>query len=129
MSVNQFTRVCVACEVEMKTSHTGAILVEAATWGFMAIYRCDVQHCPVCGIEVVIGVARDAEFGHWEGDVVAEVKRREARGERIVLCWLNDREKSEFMRHGKEAEKTLKVASGESRLGAVGSLGPQGPEA
>ena len=85
------------------------MLVEAATVGFLTLRQCDIWHCPVCGHEVVIGVAARELFGHWEGDIVAEIKRREARGQRVVLCWLNQREKELFLAIGKAAEEKARV--------------------
>lgn len=105
MSVNQFTRVCVSCEIEMRPKQNGVVLVEAATHGFLSLHQADLWHCPTCGIEAIIGVANDALYNHWEGDIVAEVRRREARGEKVVLCWLNQKEKDAFMRHGERLER------------------------
>ena len=100
MSVNRFTRVCVACEVELRPKQNGVILVEAAVYGFEAIYSADIHECPACGHETIIGVGENALYRRHEGDIAAEVRRREARGERVVLCWLNSREKEAFMRQG-----------------------------
>jgi hypothetical protein len=109
VSLNQFTRVCVACEVELRPKQNGVLLVEAATFGFMSLRQADIWHCPVCLHETVIGVADQELFGHWEGDIMAEIRRREVRGQRVVLCWLNQREKEEFLRRGKEAEEKARV--------------------
>lgn len=105
MSVGKFTRVCVACEVEMKPKQNGVVLVEAATFGFLSLHMADVWHCPACGHEAIIGVADDALFGHWEGGIVEEIRRREKRGERVVVCWLNQKEKEAFLAAGKRLEE------------------------
>ncbi len=107
MSVNQFTKVCVGCEVELRCKENGVLLVEAATFGFLTIRDADLWHCPVCFHEIIVGAAPKELYGHWEGSIMAEIKRRENRGRRVVLCWLNAKEKEEFLRRGKEAaEKT-----------------------
>lgn len=108
MSVNQFTRVCPACEVELRVKQNGVVLVECATFGFLSLRRADLHHCPVCGTEVVLGAGEEF-FGHWEGDIVAEVRRLEGRGERVILCWLNKMEKDEFLRRGREAQEKARL--------------------
>lgn len=108
MSVNQFTKVCAGCEVEMRLKKNGVLLVEAATFGFLTLRHADLWHCPVCGVEIVIG-AGEQLFGHWEGNIVDEIKRRETRGQKVITCWINDREKNEFIRRGREAEAKKKV--------------------
>jgi hypothetical protein len=109
MGVDQFTKVCVHCEVELRCKTNGVLLVECATWGFMTIREADLWHCPTCQSETVLGCAPAQLYAHFEGDIVAEVKRREARGQRVILCWLNEREKQEFMRRGKAAEEKAAV--------------------
>lgn len=105
MAINPFTKVCVACEIELRSKQNGVLVVEATTWGFQAIYQADVWYCPVCQHEVIVGVGNQPIYRHWEGDLLHEVKRREARGERVILCWLNQREKELFLRRGAELEK------------------------
>lgn len=83
------------------------LLVEAATWGFMHLYEADLWHCPVCDAEIISGVAESSVFNHWEGDILQEIRRREARGQRVVICWLNARENEEFMRRGAHAAREV----------------------
>jgi hypothetical protein len=109
MSIGQFTKTCVGCEVELRCKENGVLLVEAATFGFVTIRDADLWHCPVCLHEIIAGVAAKEHFGHWEGDIMAEIKRRENRGQRVVLCWLNAQEKAEFLWRGKEAAEKAAV--------------------
>ena len=102
------TKICVKCGIELRPETIGAVLVKAAVYGFDSIYSCDVDYCPTCGLEVVFSVSQEALFRHWEGDIVAEIKRREARGERIIICWLNEREKKEFLKRGIKLEQELR---------------------
>lgn len=110
MGVDRFTKVCVECQIELRCKTNGVLLVEAATWGFMTLRDADLWHCPECGFEIVLG-AGEQHYAYWEGDgdLLAEIKRREARGQRVILCWLNPRERDEFLRRGKEADEKAKV--------------------
>jgi uncharacterized protein YndB with AHSA1/START domain len=94
----------------MRARKNGIVLVECATFGFISLRRADLYACPVCGFELVTGAAGQF-YGHWEGDIVKEVRRLEERGERIVLCWLNQGEKETFLRRGK---RLLAKAEGRS---------------
>lgn len=109
MSINKFTRVCVSCEVEMRPKQNGVVLVEAAVFGFLALYSADVWHCPVCEHEAIIGVADTPLYGHWEGNIVEEIRRREKRGERIIVCWANQKEKDQFLAAGSRAKERAKA--------------------
>ena len=110
MGIDRQTKICVRCEVEMRVKTNGVLLVEAATYGFVTARDADLWHCPVCDFEIVSGAAPKERYGNWYvDDMVAQVKKHEAAGQRVVLCWLNDREKQKFLRRGKEAEEKAKV--------------------
>lgn len=97
MSINRSTKTCVACEVELRVKQNGVALVELTTTGADAIHEADLWHCPVCGYEVIAGVGEQPTYAHWDGNVIDEVKRRESCGQRVVRCWLNEREKQAFL--------------------------------
>lgn len=109
MGVDRFTKTCVPCEVELRCKENGVLLVEAATNGFISLRDADLWHCPVCNHEIIAGCAAESHFEHFEGDIVAEIKRRESRGQRVILCWLNAQERETFLKRGKEAEEKAKV--------------------
>ena len=106
MAVDRFTKVCVKCQVEMRVKQNGVVLVEAATWGMLTLRQADLWHCPACGFEAVLGCADRSFYQCGEGDIEVEIKRLEARGERVIVCWLNAAERDHFKRRRKEeAEK------------------------
>lgn len=64
------TIVCVKCETELRPHKTGAYLVELFQENkqIYKIWQCDIWKCPICGVEVVAGLAQNPTMEHFSGD-------------------------------------------------------------
>jgi hypothetical protein len=109
MSVTRHTKLCVKCQIELRCKTNGILLVEMATYGPVTARDADLWHCPECGFEVVVGLADNHRFAHWSCDMDAAILAQERLGQRVILVWLNARERDLFKSGRKAAEEKAKV--------------------
>lgn len=86
-------KVCAKCHIELRPKRTDVFAIEMATWGPMMAYSADLWHCPSCGVEVVLGFAKEPTKVHWEDgfeDWLAEIKAMHVP---VIEFWLNEKER------------------------------------
>ena len=102
-------KVCVACNIELRVKQNGVVLVEMSTVGPVALWRADLYHCPVCGIEAVLGVGAEPEVRAWEFHFRTrlDVHRADA-GQRVIEFWANERERDQHEDNAAETQRRVR---------------------
>ncbi len=76
--------VCVKCQVELKPSQIGVVVVDMVGGKPYQIWNADVYKCPKCGVEIVQAFATAPMMNHEQGfaDYFEKVKVHR----RVIYC-------------------------------------------
>lgn len=86
--------ICVKCEVELKATATGALLVETQRTKSgddfenrpYRVWSVDISACPKCEHEVVIGFGRSPVIEMFEPQAVSRLEEMKAKAKRVIYC-------------------------------------------
>ena len=83
--------VCVTCQIELKTSCTGALLIEIRNvpnhieQQFYRAWYAEIFQCPKCKHEVDIHFARTTFLEHFEPQAVNRLELEKSKAKRVVI--------------------------------------------
>ena len=92
--MSQNGKICAKCRVELRVKTNDVRPVEMTINGPAHVWAADLWHCPVCGLEVLLGFGESA----WssQGELGEELARLEAGSFKLYRFWINQLERKRY---------------------------------